>query len=281
MISSTINNATVMIPDIPNNELNDDLSKALLKYQPKRKKKYKTIQELNPNPHLLSKKALKARKMKMQQKIMNQEKLKVNFDVNKPASIRKQKLGGRQLQVIKTSTLDSKFYSDSTANAIKLPPRKISTNPQPLRILGSRQKKVTETSKSEKTLPEKDSLKLADYIAKRLQKPTPKHSNTFEDQDFSTKRRISSISSGRLLSSKTPQHSRTKLTKHRSSNAELSLGSRQLDLVKIRPSKTKSKAKMKKKNSFKARGGRVRKVLKGRRKISSAELRIKASSFFQ
>lgn len=290
MISSTINkesaslsqNSTVVHGALLKNDNHNsddkqkDLSLALQELTIKDKKKYKTIQDINPNPNLLSKKAIKTRKMKMEAKMKNEIINKQNSAIQKittPDPTENIALGDRQLEIIKSSTLLSKFDTRSTLNAIKLPPRKISQDPQPIRILGSRQKKVTNKIKSTKQSKEnkanlysKDSLKLADYIASRYQL------KNIEQKD----KKVSN------LSKTTSRHNSQKSFNNNVSNVERSLGSRQVGLLNINtlPVQKSSPKHKKRIRGRKGRKGKVRKVLKGRRKITSGELRRKASSFF-
>lgn len=269
---------------------NDDLSPALTEYLSKgnKKKIYKSIQELNPNPNLLSKKAIKRRKKKMEQKLQQQRKTNPfkSFDsMNYRA--RPKALGGRQLHIIKTSTLSSKFNSNSTKNAIKLPPRKISSNPQPIRILGSRQKELTNLndlltrSLNSKTRTQ-DNARLPGYLTSRFQDIDSTDNIAINDgKSLSTADRLreSTVALKKNILRSKYSNIDSKIS---SNNAERSLGSRQLGLIKIRPSvSTPSKPQSKRKKGRKrGRKGRVRKVLKGRRKITSTELRQKASNFF-
>lgn len=250
-----------------------DLSLALQQFTYKDKKKYKTIQDLNPNPHLLSKKAIKTRKMKIEAKMKNEILNKQNSLVQRvttPSPAENSALGDNQLEVIKSSTLLSKFDTRSTLNAIKLPPRKISQDPQPIRILGSRQKKVTNKTKSSKRNQEnksfssKDSLKLADYIASRYQL------KNIQQKDKKV---------GNLSENISRHKSKKSFNNNNVSNAERSLGSRQVGLLNINTLPVQ-KSTPKHKKRIRGRKGKVRKVLKGRRKITSGELRRKASSFF-
>ena len=278
-------------PDI--SLLNKDLqSEALSKYQISRNNKYKTIQELNPNPNLLSKKAIRTRKLKMEQKFKETKNSPLHVSETQYRDNDNYSLGGRQLQLIKSSTLSSKFDMNSTKNVIKLPPRIITDDPLPIRSLGSRQKQLAGISKTErssnynKPVIEKDSAKLAEYIASRFQDTSYKKKQIFpaKKQAFEKSPLASFVDrrhDGLPLPSKVsfkfshPKDSVANLA----STAEKSLGSRQLQLLKSKPTKVKS-SRPNKSQSKRTKKGRVRKVLKGRRRISSSELRLKSSNFF-
>jgi len=226
----------------------------------KKKRKYKTIHELNPNPNLLSKKAIKTREMKM--KYLNKDS---NEDENLSAqasNIVETKLGGRQLQLLKSSS--PVFSKDVHPNYI-MSSNDESESKHSVRMLGSRQKNLASSHRSNS------------FVANNIQ-----NSSHRKDKDLASRyqnafsRSPTSPTLNKELHNNF-RHSR-KFPYSKEKKPVAFLGSRQLGL--LRSQTINETTSIDKTTRPRRRKGRVRKVLTGRRKISSSELILKAASFF-
>lgn len=228
----------------------------------KKKRKYKTIHELNPNPNLLSKKAIKTREMKMKH-------LKIDRNEDDPlfaeaSDIVETKLGGRQLQLLKSP--NPVFSKDVPTNYIRQTPDKSEEQDLNL-LLGSRQKNLANNHRSNS----------AEFHSPTYRKLTRNFIDRRQNSHFKKSNTNSTLKKKLLNGLRNSRKFETSI------ESKSVLGSRQLELLKTQISnetinKKSSSSSLVRTNRRKK--GRVRKVLTGRRKITSSELILKAASFF-
>lgn len=271
MISSMTNKPTVNLPkQLPTLDLHEALHSNNIEYKPdtftiKKKRKYKTIHELNPNPNLLSKKALKTREMRMKS-LKNK-----NYDDDplfaQASNVVETKLGGRQLQLLKSP--NPAFSKDVPTNYIR--PEK--SEEQNINLhLGSRQKNLANNHR----------LSSAESYFPIYRK----QANDFSKSQHNSHIRKQRLNPNEKSSSNLRNSSKKEISLDKSKKSVAVLGSRQLQLLKSRISNEKNKPtpkqpRTKQPRTNRRRKGKVRKVLTGRRKITSSELILKADSFFQ
>lgn len=232
-----------------------------------RKKVRKTIRDFNPNPLLLSKKAVKTRKLKLKSQREENDGI---FDENEHLQNEVNPLGGKLWEIVKTNSLVSKFDSNETVNSIKLPPLKITNSEQPIRILGSRQKQLTKPSPTP-SLPRQDPVSLSSLIRST-------NSKTLTGEGVSDSSGVPSPpKTSRVLGSRQQQLLRgapaAQPQEHLEPRQQLGAGGigtylRRQDAARWRQQEQVARRRHKPKER-----ARVRKVLKGRRKLSSAEFR--------
>lgn len=212
-----------------------------------KKKIHKTIHDFNPNPLLLSKKAIKARERKL--KTVNDIKTeKTNDFETRPFTVHS--LGGRQWQILQSAKLNTETMHNSLTSTTS---QENSIDQDGFRISGSRQKFFTESIDA---APFRSSKFTSQRVISRQPNQIPLKDST------------------EALAAVATPHVTNYL-----------LGGRQLKLLKedrkvsftVDPSKVKGTKGTRKKIHVKQKHGRVRKVLKGRRKLSSSESRQELS----
>lgn len=190
------------------------------------------MRDINPNQKLLSKKAVRARERKLQ--LLNTNELDHQIELNSK-SIARNSLGGRQWKIVKSNKATSKF-DERTFSSKKIP---MKLSDEPVRILGSRQKKLTASS---------GEIRQDEY---RLAEQQNNRHTTDKDRTWALQ-----------------------------PDPSLRLGGRQLQLLGSRKhhlrapyAKSNNYSNVKNTKNRNRKRGRIRKVLKGRRKVSSSEFR--------